>query len=132
MHRSFESLESRRILSAALKHTHVKQPKVGHAFPIEHIASPHGGVAPYASSYTPSQLRAAYGFDQINIPGLTADGAGQTIPIVDAYDNPNFVSTASANFANSDLHKFDVAFGLQDPPSFLKVNQTGGTTMPAT
>src|SRR5438477_522794 len=83
------------------------------------------GTAPYASSYTPSQLRAAYGFDQISIPGITADGAGQTVAIVDAYDNPNFVSTGSANFANSDLHKFDVAFGLQDPPSFLKVNQTG-------
>src|SRR5437763_4654957 len=132
MTRSFESLESRRMLSASLKHVRAKHPKLDGAFPIEHIASPHGGTSPYASSYTPSQIRAAYGFDQISIPGITADGAGQTVAIVDAYDNPNFVSTGSANFNNSDLHKFDLAFGLADPPSFLKVNQTGGTTMPAT
>src|SRR5947207_2709588 len=129
MSRSFEPLESRRMLSAAFKH--VKHPKLDQAKPIVHIASPHGGATPYASSYTPSQIRAAYGFDQISIPGITADGAGQTVAIVDAYDDPNFVSTGSANFNNSDLHKFDLAFGLQDPPSFVKVNQTGGTTMPA-
>src|SRR5256885_671013 len=102
MTRSFESLESRRMLSASIKHAHVKRPKLGQAMPIEHIATPHGGTSPYASSFTPSQLRAAYGFDQISIPGVTSDGAGQTVAIVDAYDNPNFVSTGSANFNNSD------------------------------
>src|SRR5262249_18130751 len=29
------------------------------------------------------------------------------------------------NFVNSDLHQFDVHFGLPDPPSFTKVNQSG-------
>ena len=41
-------------------------------------------------------------------------------------------STApSPNFDTSDLHKFDEQFGLPDPPSFLKLNETGGTTLPA-
>jgi uncharacterized repeat protein (TIGR01451 family) len=71
---------------------------------------------------TPSQIRHAYGFDQINfnngtIPG---DGTGETIAIVDAYDDPN---------AASDLHQFDVQFNLPDP-TLTKVNQTGGTKLP--
>src|SRR5205807_4206454 len=40
---------------------------------------------------------------------------------VDAYDDPNFVNSTDPNFANSDLHRFDAAFGLPDPPSFTKV-----------
>src|SRR5262249_13296708 len=41
------------------------------------------------------------------------------------------VSSTASNFSTSDLHKFDVAFGIADPPSFKKVNQSGGTTYPA-
>jgi subtilase family serine protease len=53
--------------------------------------------------------------------GLTGNGAGQTIAIVAAYDDLNIAS---------DLAKFDTTFGLPAPPSFKKVNQTGGTTYP--
>jgi hypothetical protein len=69
------------------------------------------------ASLTPTQVRHAYGFDQI-----TGNGAGQTIAIVAAYDHPTIAS---------DLHQFDVTFGLPDPPIFRKVNQNGGTTYPA-
>src|SRR6185295_11970404 len=85
-----------------------------------------GSVTPLATSgptgYTPAQIRHAYGFDQItfNSGTIVGDGAGQTIAIVDAYDDPNIAS---------DLHQFDLAFGLSDP-TFIKVNQNGGTTMP--
>src|SRR5439155_21811405 len=65
---------------------------------------------------TPTQIRHAYGFDQLSL-----DGTGMTIAIVDAFDNPNVAS---------DLHTFDVQFGLPDP-TFTKVNQTGGTAYPA-
>src|SRR5438309_5456002 len=51
--------------------------------------------------YGPSQILHAYGFDK-----LPYDGSGQTIAIVDAYDNPNAVS---------DLATFDQLFGLPDP-----------------
>ncbi len=53
------------------------------------------------SVYSPAQIRHAYGFDQVSYTG-----AGQTIAIVDAYDDP----TVSA-----DLHKFDQQWGLSDP-----------------
>src|SRR5438477_52923 len=65
--------------------------------------------------YSPSQIRHAYGFDQVAL-----DGSGQTIAIVDAYDHPNIVD---------DLKIFDQEFGLPDPPQFTKVNQSGGTTL---
>jgi subtilase family serine protease len=68
------------------------------------------------TGYTPQQIRHAYGFDQ-----MWLDGAGQTIAIVDAYDNP---------YIASDLKTFDRTFGIPDPPSFTKVNQTGGKTLP--
>src|ERR1019366_7589210 len=48
--------------------------------------------------FTPAQVRHAYGFDQV-----TNQGAGQTIGIVDAYDDPN---------AESDLGVFSAQFGL--------------------
>ena len=109
-----EALESRDVPSATFEPTYVR-------------INPNGGFNPLGSpgptGYTPSQVRHAYGFDQINFAGGTVagDGAGTTIAIVDAYDDPRIAN---------DLHQFDVAFGLPDPV-FTKVNQSGGTTMPA-
>ena len=56
------------------------------------------------------------------------DGTGQTIAIVDAFNNPSFVTSTDANFLTSDLHRFDVQFGLADPPIFIKSSQSGSTT----
>lgn len=66
-----------------------------------------------ATGYTPAQVRAHL--------GLTGTGAGQTIAVVTAYDAPNVVK---------DLAVFNATFGLPAPPSFRKVNQTGGTKLP--
>ena len=75
--------------------------------------------------YTPSQIRKAYGFDQISFGSggsVAADGRGQTIAIVDAFNDPNIAA---------DLNTFDAQFGL--PAADLKVvNQTGGTKLPST
>ncbi len=69
---------------------------------------------------SPAQIIGAYGFS----PSLTA-GAGQTIGIVDAYDDPK---------AESDLGVFSQAFGLPSCTTsngcFRKVNQSGGTKYP--
>jgi hypothetical protein len=90
------------------------------------LAHPAAAATPSASAgpvgYTPAQVRHAYGFDQIRFAGKPGDGSGTTIAIVDAYDNPNIAS---------DLAAFDAYFGLQAPPSFTKVNQSGGSTLPA-
>ncbi len=86
-----------------------------------------GGASAYATTgatgITPAEMRHAYGADAISLSGVSGTGAGQTIAIVDAYDDPT---------AASDLHNFDVAFGLADPASFTKLNETGGTTLPGT
>ncbi|MFI5457364.1 MAG: SdrD B-like domain-containing protein [Isosphaerales bacterium] len=85
------------------------------------LNTPAGSVA-----YTPAQVRAAYG-----ISNLALDGTGQTIAIVDAYDDPSIYQALDA---------FDTQFGLtgsgptlaqQYGPasSFLTVlNQNGQTT----
>ena len=77
------------------------------------------------TGYTPQQLRTAYGLNQVSFAGIKGDGAGQTIALVDAYDNPSFVNSTDPNFNTSALHIFDQTFGLPDPPSFTKVNQNG-------
>jgi hypothetical protein len=90
---------------------------------------PDSKPAPFG--YTPSQIRHAYGFDQIRFQsGVIGDGTGQTIAIIDSFDNPRFVDSTSPEFSNSDLHRFDVQFGLSDPPSFRKLDQNGGTHLP--
>ena len=95
--------------------------------------SPVGTITPDGGNgspigYTPQQIRTAYGFNQIAFGSITGDGAGQTIAIVDAYDDPGLVSSTAASFSTSDLAEFDRQFNLPDPPSFIKMNQDGSTT----
>lgn len=75
-----------------------------------------------AGSVSSDTLRTAYGIDRVAFGSVTGDGAGQTIAVVDAYDQPNLAG---------DLAAFDRRFGLPDPPSLTRLNQTGGTTLPA-
>jgi hypothetical protein len=65
---------------------------------------------------TPTQVRKAYGINQISFPAINgsapaADGTGQTIAIVDPYDDPTIAA---------DLQVFDQQFGLADA-GFTKV-----------
>lgn len=80
------------------------------------------GILPHQgniSGYVPSDLQSAY-----NLPSATA-GQGQTVAIVDAYDDPN---------AESDLAVYRSEFNL--PPCtmangcFRKVDENGGTNYP--
>ena len=50
---------------------------------------------------------------------VAGDGTGQTIAIVDAYNQPSIAS---------DLASFDSYYGLPAPPSFTVVNQNGATS----
>jgi subtilase family serine protease len=74
---------------------------------------------PPSSAFVPSQIRHAYGFDQV-----ANEGAGQTIGIVEAYDDAN---------AEADLGIFSTKFGLPACTSangcFLKVY--GGKSKPS-
>lgn len=72
------------------------------------------------AGYGPSDLRSAY-----VLPSATA-GSGQTVAIVDAYDDPT---------AENDLGVYRSQFGIAACTTangcFKKVNETGGSTLPA-
>src|SRR6266566_3188123 len=94
-----------------------------------HVVTADGGAAPLATSsyqfgYSPQNLADAYKWS--NPTGSNWNWNGQTIAIVDAYDNPN---------AASDLAAYRSQFGLPPCTSgngcFSKVNQRGGAAPPA-
>ena len=64
------------------------------------------------SELTPSEVLAAYGFNQIKFKSgsstVTANGAGQTIAIVDAYGSPTI---------SNDLQTFDRTYGISNNDS---------------
>lgn len=106
---SYESLETRSLMSAA------PWTPVGDvvASPTAYAqATPAAGASsPGAAWLTPAQVRHDYGFDY-----APNDGAGQTIAIVVAFDDPGL---------RADLTKFDQQFGLAEPPSFTTIRQKG-------
>jgi subtilase family serine protease len=120
----FEALEARTLLSAA--GLSASAPALAGSFA-------QWSTSPSGNGLTPAQIAHAYGFDNIRFAGgIVGNGSGQTIAIIDAYDDPKLVNSTDANFASSDLRMFDLQFGLPDPPSFTKVGQTGSkTSLPA-
>ena len=118
---SFEHLEERSLLSAgglaATPDAEWIDPTTGLlAVPGASVA---GVSSAPASALTPAEIRKAYGIDSIVYGSVAGNGSGQTIAIVDPYDDPNI---------GNDLATFDQAFGIAAPPSFQKFNQTGQTT----
>lgn len=103
-----EALESRRLLSATAAFFH------------KTLAAGTSDI----QGFTPSQVSKAYGFDNIifNNGTLKGDGTGQTIAVVDAFNDRKVVS---------DLAVFDQKFNLPAPPTLKVVNQTGGSVLPA-
>jgi len=92
--------------------------------PVERYATHPLHVKPNASAsptgLSPATIKSVY-----NFPTSTSSGAGTTIAIVDAYDDPT---------AASDLSVFSSQYGLPACTTangcFTKVNQTGGTKYP--
>jgi len=101
---NFESLETRQLLSAAAITVSAADLKLV----ADASSSPAGG-------YTPAELRQAYGFGSVS-----GTGAGQTIAIIDAYNDPDIAS---------DLNTFDSEFDLASA-SLKVVNQSGGSSLP--
>jgi|GEM_PF-1630452 len=121
-----ELLEDRQLLAADLSYEEVGELWAA-ALGTEAIATPLTNVVaePMAgtanpSGFSPNQIRTAYGFNQIYFQNNTivGDGTGQTIAIVNAYHTPN---------AASDLAAFSAYYGLPNAPSFVQVDQNGGT-----
>ncbi|HEU5379973.1 MAG TPA: S53 family peptidase [Ktedonobacteraceae bacterium] len=93
-----------------------------HCLAIQYVRPTTANVHPNASSpqgLNPSDLQSAY-----KLPSSTA-GSGQTVAIVDAFDDPN---------AESDLATYRAQFGIPACTTangcFRKVNQSGGTRPP--
>jgi hypothetical protein len=100
-------------------------PPAGYARCHELVVTDRGGNPLASTSPTglgPATIKSVYGF-----PTSSTAGAGKTIAIVDAYDDPN---------AESDLNVFSSQYGLPACTTangcFTKVNQTGGTSYPHT
>jgi subtilase family serine protease len=91
---------------------------------VEHYANHplhvHGNASTSPTGLSPQTIKSVYSF-----PTSSTAGAGKTIAIVDAYDDPT---------AESDLGVFSSQYGLPDCTTangcFQKVNQNGGTTYP--
>lgn len=85
------------------------------------LAETIGGGTSAPTGLSPDQIKAAYDWP----PARTA-GAGETIAIVDAHDDPS---------AEADLAAFDAQFGLPscttDNGCFTKVDSAGGTKYPS-
>ncbi|MER6284845.1 S53 family peptidase [Streptomyces sviceus] len=81
--------------------------------------TPKAADATTPSGYGPSDLQSAYGLTS----AAASNGSGQTIAIVDAYNDPN---------AEADLAKYRSYYGLPACTTangcFKKVSQTGSTT----
>jgi hypothetical protein len=119
-----ESLEERLVLSTVPLNLPVPLAPAAVA-PQHTVFRPAGGLAPESSpgpvGLQPAQVRHAYGFDLVQFGTVAGDGRGQTIALIDAYDDPTIAN---------DLAQFDAAFGLPALPSFSKVAQNGSTLYP--
>jgi hypothetical protein len=115
-----ELLEARQLLSvvqggssaAAVLNQPIVQPNIS--------VMPAGIDDASPTGFSPSQITTAYGVNEITFKNgtISGNGQGQTIAIVDAYNDPDITS---------DLGKFDSQFGLSAPPSFT-VDSLGRTT----
>ncbi|MGO9463703.1 MAG: DUF4082 domain-containing protein [Isosphaeraceae bacterium] len=79
-----------------------------------------GGSLPQTGAYTPAQIAQAYQFNSITFNGVAGTGSGETIAIVDAYDDPRI---------QADLNTFDSQYGLP-ATTVIRVNETGGVSYP--
>lgn len=145
-----EELESRTLLSASSLDAMVATPQAVTTSDAQTSASldpqrqSGGGGSSITNKtvvgYTPSQIQTAYGFSNngtynnnisfVNSSGQTVkgDGTGQTIAIVDAYNDPNIMSDANTFSSHFGLPQFNSAGG----PKLTVVNQNGGTRLPMT
>jgi len=82
-------------------------------------------VATLSAPFTPAEIDQAYGVNNISFNGVTGDGSGQTVAIVDAYNDPDI---------SSDTATFNSYFGLPQfnvgGPTLQVLDQNGGNSLP--
>jgi hypothetical protein len=109
-----ETLETRQLLAVASLSGPIFEPLGLTPFPVG---------SPGPTGYTPTQIRHAYGFDSLQFQGggVTADGSGQAIAILVAYDDPNIVG---------DLNAFRQTFNIPGGLNFTKDDLNAGNPSP--
>ncbi len=131
-----EPLEDRWLLSG------VPAPPTGwHARPALALAfsgSPDGYGTTNPTGLAPDQIRGAYGLgiydnsgvlnNAILFHGTQGDGSGETIAIVDSYDDPAALVDLNTFSDFFHLPQFNAGSG----PTFAKLNEYGGTSLPDT
>jgi subtilase family serine protease len=78
------------------------------------LNAPGDAVPDVNGALTPGNIQIAYGVNSISFSGVAGTGAGQTIAIIDAYNDPNIIADAAT---------FSTQYGL---PQF---NTTGNPTL---
>ncbi len=121
-----EALEQRQLLSVTASTLNPAAHPVDGAYPASGDF-PEGTPTPSTSAFSPTQIEEAYGISGISFNGTVGTGAGQTIAIVVANDNPNLVDSSSSSFSTSDLAIFDAQYGLPNP-TFTKYYQVNSTS----
>ena len=89
---------------------------------------PEVGGFPDPVGYTPDLLDAAYGIGNIKFGSVTGDGNGQTIAIVDAYDDPAFVNTTEPITQTAIWPSSISSSASPIRPASSKVNESGQTS----
>jgi uncharacterized repeat protein (TIGR03803 family) len=91
------------------------------------VASVNSSVSPdnLSAPYTPANIEDAYGENLIEFGSTTGTGSGQTIAIIDAYNDPDILT---------DANTFSTKYGLTDfngsgEPTLKVLNETGGTSL---
>lgn len=137
----FEPLENRRLLSVAAtlpasgqaqpayESPGIPDPTESFDYIVHHpIQTSGSGVTPAASSvgstwFTPTEIQSAYGISAIS--GMTNLGKGQTIAIIDAYNDSDIISDAKQFCTTFNyLPQFNTG-----GPTFTVLNENGGTSL---
>jgi hypothetical protein len=115
-----EELETRALLSASGLHADT----IAAGPPDNRTAQPQLTIKPQQApsgpiGFTPSQIQTAYGVSSLLNSGTT--GKGETIAIVDAFNDPNIVSDVGAFNSQFSLQQF----GTSDGPTLAVVTPSG-------
>jgi hypothetical protein len=114
-----ESLESRTLLSGVTLHIvpHSQRPFTTFVIPAQ--------GSTLEPPYTPSEVRTAYGLNNINFSGVIGNGAGQTIALIEAFNDPDLASDANKFSSMYGLPQFTIA---GDGPTLTIENEYGSTS----
>jgi hypothetical protein len=130
---ALETLEDRLLLSAAPIAQPPATPVAHTTFKIEGRLPAPGSAQPTTSAspqqdlslIDPAQMESAYGVNLIEFGSIQGTGKGETIALIDAYNDPDIISDANSFSSYYNLPQFNGS----GEPTLQVLNQTGGTNL---